>query len=882
MDTCTLSPSLTLNFCSQSDPKKLHEYVCHDFMAEIRGRTSDREIAGPISCSADVMPFVWTLHVRHHQYVQYRLLRTAIKSQQRFDTMLRQRPKSSPKEQPKAWWHYAIACVTSRPNSRPWSDVKTIVENRNRYIQLVVKKNMKREDANGYHAGLTGAESSELLALEELLPIEAMNAFHLIALRRAYLMKTNPEMVDAAKEKPRKSWGGLGRFMFSSARRRSGSLDKSGLPSSTQPHSREHSSATSEADDASAEKTENTTEGSLSLLEAMTLKLGNKVWFVDWRLHDATLNVVLASPTNDSPMAHFVIRSSGNIRAFGKGKRDFCFDISQCDVLHHDETVLFVRPSDGDALTEVDWDDDLEVTMGTLTPKRSSRSDFAQTKGLPNLKYSSTFLDLPPEGVVCRVAHGKNGSARNFSISSHPANFIWKSSLLDELLDFFVRHSEEVKSDLAKYVRNAATPLARKAQLALLSPGLFALHLNIAAPKIWLPVGADAGAGGVLLLDAGVVRVAGKKGVGESAMAWDVKGKSIHASYTRGRIFDAYMGFLSPNFNDSVIRSETTVMNPFDISVDTANQSDGEHDLGTERTLTRAIDIIVSPVCLNLVDAEVLARSFGKWYVRSIGRANRKSSVPLAGQQAAFPGSSSASKSDKGEGIFENDSVPLKMSVKMEKLELALEGHSKTVGDDDRSLTSQDSGQDGSPHIRTYLVEICEVGIFRQKHNQLATTSLTVNDASIVRLRDGSQYIPLRPRYDAIDAQYTVLIRSVARNADEPHSSDSPVGTPPPIIRASLLHDGYSTLDEVEVDIDSVVLRVTPTTLKDCSKAFRRIAELTQLATKEMERKVHEEGRRARRRTSAAAAGKSVNATASRVSMTLWFTQQDIFHRARG
>ena len=190
-------------------------------------RTSDREIPGPISCSADVMPFTWTMNFRHHQYVQYRLLQTAIKSQQRFDTMLRQRPKLSPKEDPKAWWQYAIACVTSRPNSRPWNDVKVIVENRNRYIDLIVKKNTKKTDANGYHAGLSEAESSELLALEELLPIEAMNAFHLLALRRAYLMKTNPDLVYSSKEKPRKSWGGLGRFRFSSSRKRSGSLEKS-------------------------------------------------------------------------------------------------------------------------------------------------------------------------------------------------------------------------------------------------------------------------------------------------------------------------------------------------------------------------------------------------------------------------------------------------------------------------------------------------------------------------------------------------------------------------------------------------------------------------------------------------------------------------------
>lgn len=845
------------------DTEKLHEYVCENFVSEIRARTSDREQPGPISCSADVMPFTWTLDIRHHQYVQYKLLRTAIKSQQRFDTMLRQRPQTNPKEDPRSWWHYAIACVTSRPNSRPWSDVKLIVQNRSRYIELVTKKNSKKSDSNGYHAGLTETESEELLALEELLPIEAMSAFHLVALRRAFLMKTNPDMADQAKEKARKSWGkGLGRFRFSSSRKRTNSLDKSGsssVPAANRLQSRESSLATVEGSDDLGDKSEHETNEPISILEAMTLRLGNKVWFIDWRLHDATLNVVLASPTDDTPIAHFVIRANGNIRALGKGKRDFCLDISQCDVLHHDETVLFVRPYDEDMLTETETDDDLEGTLGSLLPRAStSRRSNSQSGGMPDLEYSAGFLDLPPDGVVCRVAHKKNGNDRNYSITSHPVNFIWKSSLLDEMLDFFVRHAEDVKSDLAEYVRNAATPLARKAQLALLSPGIFALHVNAAAPKVWLPVGVGTDEGGVLLIDTGVVRLSGNKGEGESAMSWDVKGKYIHSSYTKGKIYDAYMGFLSPNFNnnDLFVRSETTVVNPFDISVDTSNTSCNNDSNNSEKVSTRAVDVVVSPVCLNLVDAEVLARSFGKWYVQSIRRANRKASKRMSSNKpsVAFSGASSTNGDKEIILLQENNSIPLKLSFKLEKLELALEGHSKNSGgDDERSLTSQDSAQEGSPPVRTYLVEICEVGIFRQKQNQLATTSLTVNDASILRLKDGSHYYPLKTRSDVVDAQYRVLVRSGPKSF-ETFSSDSPGGASrsnlPPIIRASLLHDGYSHLDEVEVDIDSVVLRVTPTTLKDCAKAIRRIAELTQVATKEMERKVHEEGRKARQKGS--------------------------------
>ena len=67
------------------------------------------------------------------------------------------------------------------------------------------------------------------------------------------------------------------------------------------------------------------------------------------------------------------------------------------------------------------------------------------------------------------------------------------------------------------------------------------------------------------------------------------------------------------------------------------------------------------------------------------------------------------------------------------------------------------------------------------------------------------------------------------------------------LLSATLFHDTVQHLDEVEIDIDSVTVRVTPTSLKDSAKGLQRFLELVELTTKEMERKVHEEGRNARR-----------------------------------
>jgi hypothetical protein len=175
------------------------------------------------------------------------------------------------------------------------------------------------------------------------------------------------------------------------------------------------------------------------------------------------------------------------------------------------------------------------------------------------------------------------------------------------------------------------------------------------------------------------------------------------------------------------------------------------------------------------------------------------------------------------------------------RLEVALEGHSKPVSNamDDRSLASQDSYHEIAPPKRTYLFEVDEIAIRQSRKGEVTRRLFSVMDASISRLRDGSLYSPFKGHREVSEAQYAILVRASDVRDD--------LSQPTEILRASLMHDGRAHLDEVEVDIDSVILRVTPTSLKDCAKAFRRVAEFAQLVTREMERKVHEEGRKARR-----------------------------------
>jgi len=857
---------------SDIETHRPHRYICESLDAEVRVRTSDRTCPGPMSCSADVLPFSFSFNVRPDQYRQYHRLKAAIKSQHRYDTMLRQRPLESPKENPRAWWKYVIACVTSRPNSRPWEDVKRIVSNRQRYIALVVKKNSKSTDREGFHAGLSSKDSAELLVLEDLLPIEALTAFHLVALRQVYesqqrkdSSKKDPssEIVGGSPAKARSRSSGRFRIL-----RPSGSTSKRKSQAAYVDLSADDFGGDSGSEQSHSETTVD--EGgaaSLSLLEAMTLRLGKKTWFVDWKLHDANMNVILRRESDDSPMLHFILGAYGSARSFGKGKRDFSFALRECEVLRGSERVLFISEADNEDFAEDDeidavdsfGSDNAHMIVSTSTGLSSTTKSDRMTG--PDLLSASSFLDLPAQGTVCRLAAGKDMDAFMFSISAHPATLVWTASLLDCITEFFVDRPIDMQNDLTQHIRNAATPLARKAQLALLSPGSFAFHVNIAAPKIWVPLATKTSDDGSLFLDAGTFQMSSTKDEGETEVHWSVRARDLGVNYVRTSAHSK----LGPEtrlyrrssasttglpFSNSGRLLETSVIRPFSINARSQIVQDVTHLRGVSfAEPTRDIEIQISPICLNLVDAEILARSFGKWYARGLHRVRHR----------VTDSSKSRLKETEVEQplVLHRSSIPRLISLHVEKFEMALEGHSKKAlnnNSDDRSTQSIDSLQEYAPPTRAYLVEVFRVSVHFSKVGHTETTRLTLTDASIVRLKDVSSYTPLSVRRDVIESENRILVRAGGNPCwQSPQgkelSKDEFDNQPRPgVLRATLLRNRVSHLDEVEVDIDSVVLRVTPTTLKDCAKAFKRIAELAQLTTKEMERKVHEEGRKARRR----------------------------------
>lgn len=829
-------------------PERRHEYCWEGFNYSVRTKTSDRTEAGPVSCLAEFLPYVWNIRLRPHQYVQYQKLKSAMLSQQRFDTMVRQRPSASPLENPKEWWKYAIGCITSRPNARPWEDVHRISKSRDRYIEVVLKKMTKsREGVSGFHGGLSESESAELVAMEDLLPIEALLSFHLAALRlhvkspKAGQWQKKEKKVPASPSRGRSITRPISRLFGSVRSRRSQSRDPvereendGALRSSSKPPKAPQLSSSARGGSAQ----------SMSLVEAMTERLGRKVWMTNFKFLHFSMTITLLS-ASDTEIVRLNCETAGSIKRLGVGKYDYFFDVTKfavddCQHQPGEDGKILVVQSGLD--TEMDVRDDMstDLSLEMSLPLLPTESDTL-----------TTFMDLPPTGVVCRLAASRERlESTKLSFSAHPATLVWTRRCFDAVAEFFGAPSSALQTELAHHLRNAATPLARKAQLAFLSQTNFSLHMNVSAPKVWVPFSSTRGPSGALLLDAGHFRMSCTKDDTHPRTSWSIDASEIQVNFAKWgeRIASPLMLLAKGPY--SSVNGVNSILRPFHVQAHSTVRDVEDMMIDNAEGPVNCVDVMVSPICLNLVDAEALAQAIGKWYSQGV--------LSVRGRVSARPNSSSKQEDSRNERrVGAIDESPRSLSVTVEKIEMALEGHSKSNLSDDKSIDSRDTSLYGgyAPPKRTYVVEVFNINVRRSRFQNAISTKFLVNDVSIVQLRDPSEYVPMKARHEADESQYSILQRGhhlgQAQSSSRvpqvgPGSFDGRPGGE--VLKATLFHDGKLHLDEVEVDIDAIILRVTPTTLKDCTKGIRKIVELVQLMTKEMERKVHEEGRKARRR----------------------------------
>jgi hypothetical protein len=629
------------------------------------------------------------------------------------------------------------------------------------------------------------------------------------------------------------------------------------------------------------------------------MRLGNKIWCIAFKLADAAASLTLLRATSDVPIIQLTVRTSGIARSFGLGRRDFFFDVTKFEIVdcrnnesgkvanNMGKQVLIVRPAEDEVFSDLESTDARMGEDGRRSPMPPSVFRDAFIIG-PDILEIEHFKDLPPPGVVCRVAAAKDQGSVKLSVAAHPATLVWTTPCVDAVAEFFAAPSIE-KTDLTLHLRNAATPLARKAQLALLSPASLALHVNIAAPKIWVPISSK-GLEGALFLDAGNFKLSSTKSEGETNMNWNLNADNLQVHFLRGHTLSQLQDRVEFPHASLEANPETSIVRPFHVYCVALDQEVSEAEVpefnrfgGTGGTLVRTVEVNISPISLNLVDAEGLARSIGKWYgqgllsFRSRTTSKRQSSKKTPKHSDSIEADRNRDKEDALSDLEKRNSVPHSLSISVEKIEMALEGHSKphlTTLPDDRSLVSLESMSmslyEQSPPTRVYVVEVFGISVRRSRINDSATTKFVMRDASIVQLKDASLYSPMKSRHEASESQYCILkgintppmprytVQGSGALASWPVAEFSFGRTAHPkkpenykhrdIISASLFHDGLAHLDEVEIDIDSIVVRVTPTSLKDFLKGLRRIIELVQLMTKEMERKVHEARRRDRRR----------------------------------
>jgi hypothetical protein len=931
-------------------PSHPHHYILEAFSWVAQVKMGDRNNPGPMTLIAEFLPVEANLYFRPHQYLQYTMLRSAMLSQQRFDTMLRQRPTEEPRENPLAWWAYAISCVTTRPNSRPWVDVVQIVRSRKRYIELVIKKVMHSSKGNGFHGGLDEIESLELLALEELLPIEALMSFHLLALRKVYesqieneadeeLTKlkrgrqslTSPEKLQSKPRfrRLRRALSGVG-----SKSKQNGESDDSEtdlLPSVSLPGVQPSDSISRS-----------------SLKEAISARLGKKIWHNTFFLKHVNLKIHLLDTSDDAATLLMDLRISGRLRTFGIAKFDLGIDVMRFEVVdcRHDISstpsqffadgkILSVGQSRGTHLFSSHFSpgDPLSVKLmprsQTVAIPEADQGGGSSHGGNPETKDLSppNYTDLP-NGVVCRVVSSRDIGALKLTVAAHPATLVWHKSSIDAVTEFFASSTSQLQTELTRQLQTVATPLARKAQLALLSPDAITVDVNMAAPKIWLPVSSESN--DAVFLDAGRFKVACSKKEQGIDTHWEVIACDIQVMFVRLRRTASRASKSGAGTRDFSVTGipdseELPIIRPFHIQLNDSLSDEGNHLRPSTKEViapddslvgngpTRKTTVTVSPIRLNLVDAEVLARAIGKWYAQGIGRVKGRATAEGSDLHKSMSKRSSqlsprqlkeASSGDSNIALGESShaaSSSHSLLVKVEKIEMAIEGHSKSSVQipDDQSVASHaslDTFLDPTPRKRTYIVEVFDIVVDRTKRSSKARTTLTVMDASIARVKDNVYPFP---SFVPQESQYLILVRgdgrkpTVSMAQEEPLSLFQPIpesfqqatdafdtaspfgisATSPSgrldvspgnfpftpehpknqeeaatyLLSATLFHDTVQHLDEVEIDVDSVTIRVTPTSLKDSAKGLHRFLELVELTTKEMERKVHEEGRNARR-----------------------------------
>ena len=722
-------------------------------------------------------------------------------AQKKIDTMQHRRPDASPADDPIAWWRYTVGRVVARPNARPWRDVLQIVNSRSRYIELVVKKLKRHRDGVGFHGGLKDDESHELLALEDALPIESLLSFHLLALRDIYCQQTDSgehlrqeetlnsllSASDTAQQKHRSSLIRMTRKLTGRASKQKSAfvIDKS---------------SASSADDIEMRSDGNTALPSVSTSVTSGMDYSS---------------VPLSSPDDSIIQIKFIVRQ-------------ILLGMSLVDPESNEPFVTLEFEADGSM-----YSSGLRVNIKEVA--LDLRRVSVDSCGGKILSIGSG----EQEEAACRLMASRDVKSLALGVSARPATLVWNNTCFHRLLSFLsAKGADDFQDMVRSKLRSAATPLAYKARVAILSPKAMSVEMKIEAPKVWIPISSSIASDviegdthqaidGAIFFDAGLLRFSLSKGEGVADTLTVASISQINVRYCEritGFIVDD-QGFIVPRLSTARLgatRDDITVVRPFSISVDASVAADYEKWDGTISSLVDQIDtsgrsrvttsvaVTIGDIYFDLVDAGIITRAVGKLYAAEVLRAKQRASYDVHINAKPEVGTSAPPfPKDQADTVGYLSSNSLILTVTLDRIRAALVSR---AGDSERR----------------YILQLCSLKV---RHATLFDEKLTrfgMTDASIHR-KDSQLKVFGRPQ-----------ITSVTESGKSKDAGDDN------FIRASFLANRRENMNEFELDIKPLVLVVTPSSLVDCMHSIKGIAEVGEIIGREVERRVHLLGRSTR------------------------------------
>eukprot|EP00985_Skeletonema_marinoi_P000446 scaffold162_cov117-Skeletonema_marinoi.AAC.1 len=837
-----------------------HDYICTNFSQAMHTTFCKGDDEDSLHF-VEMLPSNIEVNLTPQQYRQYQRLKDAVLAQQRFDTMLHQRPTKPPTRIPRLWWQYAIACVRHNPTSRSWTDVKQIVQCRKAYIELVMKNLLCESEKSGFHGGLTKEESRRLLELESLLPIETLISFHLLALRRVVARRFESQTLPKSSQSIRSSFtrrrssSSVGRRLFHSLTGSSNSFHgaEDGVFGSSL-LSRESSVIHEERIRVPA------------LLEDDDVSLSPApTTHTTCKLHLCSLKLSLLDRFNKKKAVTIKLDFKGTSYDSGSGKSEIAFDIARFDVF---DFVTSTETRSKVLTVEVEESAFPDIGLSAPFPPSSELNEAP----ICEPSDSQSQLDAAPtfHGSVCRVVARADGLDFSLDLTAHPATVLWNQECASFILDWSA--SVMSVSRFISQLQNATTPGAHRAQIALLYPTSFSLSLDISAPKLWIPVSRELKAG-ALLLDAGrlTMNVSKPKQSVQTDIDVDIGNINIMLAQEMHGLDERS----DKNDLTFLIRAQKKFVNivqPFEIHINGRSGHSGDIEDTVEDHLplldgisAGKVSVTVGAIYLNLIDVEKLAKALGRLFASGVSRIRQ---ITESGVLAKANLYSSKSNTDAA-STSQSHATDLRIFV--ESVEMLLESYSAT-----ESLPLDR----GNTRNRSYLVGIRGIRIQKRSMGTKSFSRFSISDASVQlaeaeqgtrRLKSGAEQIfaPIFPVSELDDGFVSTSHEAPCtpnRNKERPDSYKTPLRTPfslsfpvtptleptnstfvsSALIQGCHFHDGENYGDEIEVDVMPAIMKITPTSIQDCAGAVKRIFECGVLISREMERRVHTGGRIAR------------------------------------